>query len=302
MPCFHPLTAWKSANLQEDFNALTKKHRLVFKADLGFPNTKTEIACGQCAGCRLDKARAWAIRCVHEASLHKENCFLTLTYNDNNLPDGGSLNVRDIQLFLKRLRKKCGPFRFFQCGEYGELLNRPHHHILLFGLNFPDKLLFRSGKENKLYSSATVSALWTYGFHSIGELTFDSACYCARYVLKKFTGDSKDEYYQGRKPEYITMSRRPGIATEWYNRYKSDIYNHDKCVVKGQFIARPPSFYDRMYEQENPDHFQQLKIQRAIRAKENPDNTPTRREQLEEFTTYKQQKIPRPLEGYVPPT
>lgn len=284
MPCHFPLTAWKSADL-DDINSATGKHKLVFRADLGFPNTKMEIPCGQCAGCRLDRARAWAIRCVHEASLHTENCFLTLTYAPNKLPENGSLNKRDITLFLKRLRRSIEPkrVRFFQCGEYGEQYERPHHHCLLFGHNFPDRLLLRGGKENKLYSSQTLQALWPHGFCAIGDLTFDSACYVARYVLKKITGNAADEHYQGRLPEFTTMSRNPGIAREWYERFKTDIYNHDKCVVSGKFIARPPGYYDRLYEHDNPEHLKNLKQNRRENAKKNPENTPTARARLAEY-------------------
>lgn len=302
MPCFFPLTAWKSADL-DDINSQTGKHKLVFREDLGFPNTRMEIPCGQCAGCRLDRARSWAIRCVHEASLHKENCFLTLTYSNENLPENGSLNKRDITLFLKRLRRAIEPkrIRFFQCGEYGEQFGRPHHHCLLFGHNFPDRLLLRGRKENKLYSSETLQNLWPHGFASVGDVTFDSACYVARYVLKKITGETADEHYQGRMPEYVTMSRRPGIAREWYDKYKTDIYNHDKCVVSGQFIARPPAYYDRLYEQEHAAHFKSLKLKRRDNAKNNPENTPAARARLAEYhEEIQKNQAPRSFEQIFP--
>nr|QJB20930.1 MAG: replication initiator protein [Microvirus sp.] len=296
MPCYYPLTAWRSADLDDIKNG---KHKLVFRADLGFPGTKMQLACGQCSGCRLDKARQWAIRCLHEASLHKDKCFLTLTYNPQSLPPDGSLNVRDMQLFLKRLRKHYPDrtIRFFQCGEYGDLLNRPHHHCLLFGLDFADKLLLRGGKKNKLYESKTLTSLWGLGHCSIGDVTFDSACYVARYVLKKFTGDKADEYYQGRKPEYTTMSRRPGIGKLWYDKYKNDLYTDDKCVISSTFIARPPKYYDNLYDLDNPQHLKQLKRKRSQRAKENQVSA-ERLQQMEEYQTLQQQKIPRPFEDH----
>ena len=105
----------------------------------------------------------------------------------------------------------------------------------------------------------------------------------SRYGLKKITGSASDEHYQGRLPEFVTMSRRPGIAREWYERYKSDIYNYDKCVVSGQFIARPPAYYDRLYEQEHAAHFKFLKQKRRDNAKNNPENTPTARARLAEY-------------------
>ena len=238
MSCDFPLTAWRSADPEDWKNG---KIKMVFRKDLGFPNTEMQLPCGQCAGCRLDRARGWAIRCVHEASLHHQNCFLTLTYDQQHLPPDGSLRKEDMQLFLKRLRKHLHPakIRFFQAGEYGENTFRPHHHCLLFGYDFPDKLLIRSSGQNPLYNSATLDRLWSYGFCSIGALTFDSACYTARYVMKKITGDNADNHYQGKVPEYVTMSRRPGIGSEWYTKYQSDLYNHDRCVVRDGFLALP---------------------------------------------------------------
>jgi hypothetical protein len=208
-----------------------------------------EIPCGQCAGCRLERARQWAIRCIHEASLYDQNCFLTLTYSPEHVPPDGSLRPRDIVLFFKRLRKLISPgrVRYFQCGEYGTQFLRPHHHILCFGYAFPDRTLVSSGKF-PIYTSAQLATLWPWGFHSIGDITFDSACYTARYILKKVTGDAAEEHYQGRKPEYITMSRRPGIGRDWYDRFKDDLYNYDKCVVKDSFVAKPPKYYDKLLE------------------------------------------------------
>ena len=267
MSCDFPLTAWRSKDVDSWRNG---KAPMVFREDLGYPNTKMDLPCGQCAGCRLDRARSWAIRCIHEASLHRENCFLTLTYDNEHLPENQSLRPDDIVLFLKRLRKLLSPkkIRFLQCGEYGDEGARPHHHMLLFGHDFPDKLLLRHG-DNPLYASQTLTTLWGQGFCSIGALTFDSACYTARYILKKITGDKAGEHYNGRVPEYITMSRRPGIAADWFNRFAiGDIYAHDKCVVRAGFLARPPKYYDRLYEAVDPNHYALIKRQRAKKAAE----------------------------------
>lgn len=313
--CDHPLTAWKSADPDDWKNG---KVKMVFRKDLGFPNTEMQLPCGQCAGCRLDRARGWAIRCVHEASMHAQNCFLTLTYRDSELPLGATLQPKDMQDFLKRLRKHLEPVkvRFFQCGEYGETckncgksemfcscghwspgLGRPHHHCLLFGYTFPDMLLIRSTGENKLYNSATLDRLWGHGFCSIGDLTFDSACYVSRYVLKKITGDPAEAHYGDRKPEYVTMSRRPGIGREWYSKFASDLYNHDRCVVRDGFLARPPKYYDKLFELDEPHVFRDLKAARKERAiAQASEHTDDRRATKAEIRRLKQQKIPRTYE------
>lgn len=282
----------------DDYSTETGKGKLVFNPSYGFPKTRMEIPCGQCIGCRLDRARAWAIRIMHEASLYDENCFVTLTYADHQLPENGSLQKRDMVLFMKRLRKRFPAIkiRFFQCGEYGELLQRPHHHLILFNFNFPDRKPFRRSNGNQLYLSEALAELWPHGLHSIGELTFDSACYTARYILKKITGESAEDHYNGRIPEYTTMSRMPGIGKEWYDKYQSDLYNHDKCVVDDSFIARPPKYYDRLYDLQQPMHFASIKRKRAAAAKVNPENTSERREVKEKLAKIQIQRKERELE------
>ncbi|WNK12936.1 MAG: replication initiator protein [Microvirus sp.] len=296
MTCYSPIPAWKSRDLA-DTNAITKKTKLVFKSELGLKTSALEIPCGQCIGCRLDRARSWAIRAMHEASLHDDNCFLTLTYS-NEQPNN-SLNKRDITLFMKNLRKQNPDkiIRYFQCGEYGDASNRPHHHVLLFNHKFEDARYFTSKKQYKLYVSRTLSDLWPHGMHSIGELNFDTACYTARYILKKTTGKNAKEHYGDRLPEYTTMSRRPGIATDWFKRFFRDIYNHDKCVISHNFIARPPIFYDRMYDNLQPDHFKLLKKNRRANALNNPENTDDRRNIKRKITLIKQERISRPFEN-----
>lgn len=269
---------------------------MVFSLEKGIPGTEIELPCGQCAGCRLDYARQWAVRCCHEAQLHQDNCFLTLTYRD--IPNDASLQPADMRNFLKRLRKHLEPkkIRFFQCGEYGEQNARPHHHCLLFGHAFNDMLIIRRG-ENPLFQSDTLDKLWGHGFCSIGELTFDSACYVARYILKKITGDTAVDHYGNRKPEYTTMSRRPGIGKDFYTKFKEDLYNHDRVVVTDQFLCKPPRFYDKLFEIDFPDKFEQIKEARRQKAIENPENNEHRRKVKQELTSIRQSKIGRSYEN-----
>ena len=152
--------------------------------------------CGQCIGCRIDRSRQWAARCVHEAQLHTDNCFLTLTYADEHLPKHNSVSVKELQLFMRYLRRAIYPtkVRFFACGEYGDQFNRPHYHIALFGYDFPDKELFTKRRANNLYISETLNKIWGKGHCSIGELNYQSAAYIARYVVKKINGDRAFEH------------------------------------------------------------------------------------------------------------
>ncbi len=143
---------------------------------------KIDIACGQCIGCRLDKSREWAIRCVHEAQMNEDNCFITLTYNEKNLPHDGSLDKTHFQKFMKKLRKTTdNKIRYYHCGEYGENLQRPHYHACLFGHDFADKEFFQNSNGNDLYISKQLDKTWNKGFATIGNMTFETAAYTARY-------------------------------------------------------------------------------------------------------------------------
>lgn len=242
MPCYRPLQAWRSRVV----NA-SGKRGLVFRKSDGFEDLPVEVPCGQCIGCRLERSRQWAIRCMHEASLYDDNCFITLTYDDAHLPSDGSVDVEHFQKFMKRLRKYFSDrsIRFFHCGEYGDEGGRPHYHACLFNLDFPDKKLHCVQNDNKLYTSNILSKLWPFGYSLIGSVTFESAAYVARYITKKVTGESSEDHYQGRKPEYVTMSRRPGLGKVWYDRFSSDIRNGDFVVVNGRKVG-VPKFYDTL--------------------------------------------------------
>lgn len=151
----------------------------------------------------MDRAKAWAIRCTHEASLHPFNCYLTLTYSDDKLPPDGSLNYRDFQLFMKRFRKMFpnDTIRFYMCGEYGDKTERPHYHALIFGFDFPDKTLLKVSRGNSLFVSKTLDSLWGLGHCFIGAVSFQSAAYVARYVMKKQTGKNATDFYRRVNPE-----------------------------------------------------------------------------------------------------
>ncbi|AXL14744.1 replication initiator protein [Microviridae sp.] len=208
---------------------------------------------------------------MHEQTLHEKNCFLTLTYNNAHLPDDGSLDVSHWQKFAKRMRKKMGKFRFLHCGEYGDENNRPHYHALIFGQNFEhDQALLTKRDEHELFTSPTLDKLWSdedgpIGHASVGTLTWQSCAYVARYSMKKVTGPAADAHYGGRKPEYITMSRRPGIGSGWINKYESDVYPWDEIITNGA-PSRPPKYYDNEIEKTSPDKIRRVKSARRLKA------------------------------------
>ena len=281
MPCFSPLQAFK----------LEGWHQYglppVFKRPAG-AHREIKLPCGQCIGCRLERSRQWAVRCMHEASLYENNCFLTLTYDDAHLPNGNNLVYRDFVLFMKRLRKRCGSgIRFYMCGEYGEQFGRPHFHACVFNFDAPDKVLYRRNRDgDNLYNSNLLSDIWQYGYVVVGALTFESAAYVARYVLKKMTTPNgvhpkyidfdADGNIFVKRPEFTNMSRKPGIGAPWLQKFQTDVYPSDFLIVNGKRV-RPPRFYDARYEIVAPSDMAELKKRRVQAAARHSDNnTPAR--------------------------
>jgi hypothetical protein len=222
--------------------------------------------------------------------MHEQNCFITLTFSPEELAkreNPQSLDVGEFQRFMKRLRKKYGAgVRFFHCGEYGEQNKRPHYHALLFGVDFSDRQLFSQRDGVKLYVSDSLSKLWPYGFSTIGDVTFESAAYCARYVMKKIRGEAASEHYMWTdmstgevtqvKPEYATMSRKPGIGKTWFDKYKKDVFPNDYCVIRGHEV-RPPRYYETLLSEEE---LIELKAKRKENAPEVYENYDERMDRL----------------------
>lgn len=298
MTCYNPLTGFLL------INELTEngKQKIIFndKEINGRPYQKIDLPCSQCIGCRIERARGWAIRCVHEASLFEQNSFITLTYNDDNVNKYGTLVKKDFQNFMKRLRKSdvgkervinnkgqtIYPIRYFHCGEYGEELSRPHHHACLFNYDFGDKEYFKTKNGFKWFTSEKLQKLWPFGYHSIGDVTFESAAYIAGYVTKKVTGDKAKEHYKKTNPEtgevytvipeYITMSRRPGIGMSWYKQFSEDVFPKDFITEEGRKI-KTPKYYDKLHEEFQPLEHNQVKQRRKIEASKNKNEKRTAR-------------------------
>lgn len=267
MPCYYPIKGWFSKTKNP-----SGKRSIVFNRSEAFVDMPVNVPCGQCIGCRLERSRDWAVRCVHEASLWKDNCFITLTFSDEFLNPEGTLVKSDFQKFMKRLRKRFGSgIRFFHCGEYGDKLSRPHHHACLFNFNFPDRVLWREKNGFKLYRSAILEELWPFGFCTVGDVTFESAAYVARYVVKKINGKEKKAHYGNLVPEYTTMSRKPGIAYDWFKRFKSDVYPDDFIVVRNNFKSKPPKYYDYLLGLSDINEFNKIKFKRKKETIDNPE-------------------------------
>lgn len=244
------------------------------------------IPCGQCIGCRLDYSREWATRIMLEAKQWKNNWFITLTYNDENLPYRARVNTEtgelmesaplcpeDLQLFMKRLRKhwsdkyKHQNIRFYACGEYGEENGRPHYHIAIFNLPLQPKALKwykRNEQYQTIWTCPELEEIWGMGFVTVGALTYQSAAYIARYMCKKQKGKDQKEYYEmlGLTPEFSRMSLKPGIGAA---AYKKEYYEKDYIQMPDGRQVKPPKYFERMFE-EDGGNLKAIKEQRKAAA------------------------------------
>lgn len=274
MACYRPVTAWKPVDGPIFFSE---------KKDC----REIQIACGQCIGCRIAKREAWALRIVAESKMHKNNCFITLTYDDDNVPSDHSLNYSHFQKFMRTLRKRTGmPIRFFMCGEYGDSFDRPHYHALLFGFDFSgDRVKSNSiYSSNDVYRSELLERCWTRGFSSIGELNYATARYCAAYVVKKVNGDLADDHYMRvlpstgecvwLQPEFARMSLKPGIGESFVREYYRELVVHDGMVVGGKVKRLPKYFDEKIGDIIGPDA-DGISYERSLKMIAD-DNTPER--------------------------
>lgn len=297
MPCYHPLEAYPGGPRQ---SRVVFDPRQSYKGSVAFL-----LPCGRCIGCRIARARDWASRMHHEAQLHDENSFVTLTYEDRQLPADGSLSPRATQLFMKRLRKATDvKLRYFVCGEYGDKTGRPHYHAIIFGYGFPDKTIWRSAPSGgHLYRSPLLERVWPFGNAEIGSVTHKSAGYVARYCMKKVTGDLAEDHYMRPhpvtgvvyrvQPEFARMSRRPGLGGAWFDKYAGDAFPSDFLIIDGS-RRNVPAYYKKKLTE-----LDQLKVkaQRMVQIRKSAvDRTPERLQVREELQTLRVTQLKRELE------
>ena len=310
MPCFTPLEASRRIDSGEKPTVWKRGQRPKQLAD-GYE--ALALPCRHCIGCKLEFSRVWGARCAQEAAMYERqgrySSFLTLTYRSEGqatdrqmaegyyLPRDLSLNKKHHKDFMKRLRDYLDGLRvsYYHCGEYGDQTDRPHYHTLLFGYTFPDQKFFKDSNGYPLFTSQILDDLWKFGHCYVGAVTFESACYVARYALKKITGKKAHEHYRRfdengvaywLQPEYSTQSTRPALGKGWYEEYKDRMYEEDSLAIPGRgTYGKPPRYYDKLLEVDDPQLLEQVKEKREEFWMEHPEeSTPARlwaREQVQ---------------------
>lgn len=259
------------------------------------PNQPIQIPCGRCLKCQIVTASGWAIRGMLELQMHENAMFLTLSYAPKHLPKGNTLVREHIQLFIKRLRQHAkrmdsGPIRFIYCGEYGTKKGRAHYHAIIYGFKFTDLEFHQYSKGNvnfPLYTSPELSKLWPYGLHEIGEVTFESVRYLAKYTTKKEYGKKAKIAYKDKLAPFVQGSTVPAIGIPWLKRFKTDVYPCDHVLIDG-VKRKPPKSFDNWLEKTDPVMFQKIKRKRvqkanADRIKHPEEYTPQRQLAKQEY-------------------
>lgn len=299
MPCYHPLKAFEIGKTDNGKKLLKVVSGLAdhieyhgsawravvdsSKAPASVPAVydSIPIPCGKCIGCRLEHSRQWALRCMLEYADADSAWFVTLTYDDDHVPvslygdadtaeprPSYTLRKRDLQLFIKRLRKKYGDgIRYLASGEYGDASYRPHYHAIIFNLPLEDlELLSKSMRGYLYWRSRTLDTIWGRGYVTIGAVNFDTCSYVARYVTKKAGKDLSGLYDTlNIEPEFLVMSRRPGLGYKYYESHKDAIYAHDEVIYAtpdGGRTAKPPRYFDQKFMLDSEDVMSYIKDKR----------------------------------------
>lgn len=297
MPCYKPLKAYFS------YQSDGKKKLFFVKEGMPFDDSSDNalyIPCGRCLGCRLDYSRQWATRICLEAKKWQHNYFVTLTYNEDFVPlddipfkvseDGEVLDSRlmpnlhpeHLQYFLKRLRTifkrdfNHDNIRFFACGEYGSKNLRPHFHLILFNCPLSDLVPYKKNSQgDMLYLSPLIERAWSItdsdgnfvprGFCTVGEVSYQSASYVARYMLKKVK--SSDDSLPYLQKEFTRMSLKPGIGSDFFDSESDRIYFTDSIYLSDgrgrEIICKPPRYYDKKLESSDPVRYKLIKDRRS---------------------------------------
>ncbi len=270
MSCTQPITVWQALDPERD-------QQITFKPQHSYAEREFKIPCGsKCDGCLISRSMQRAVQIYCELVItDTPSYFITLTFNDENMPPNYSLDKSLITKAIKLMRKKISKFRFFQIQEYGGSTQRPHGHMVVFGLDIPDLELYRE-KPYLTYTSQILSECWPHGHVELNLLTIQTCIYIAQHdaakILKpipyhelKILESETGEFFTDREPESKSSSNRPGIGHDYYQKYKSEIYTTDSIVIDAmQFPV--PKYFDTLLKREDPKLYEQIKQSRIENA------------------------------------
>lgn len=291
MPCYHPMFGIRTG--EKTVNGKDAIKIIGAVKPQGYPPWMiVQIPCGKCIGCRLEYSRQWANRCILEMQYHDEAWFVTFTYNDEHVPQTYSsdqetgeallplmtLSKRDVQLALKRIRKRFenDRIRYFLAGEYGSTTFRPHYHAILFGLHLHDIVSYSQNfRGDVLYNSPSLSACWcdnsgqSMGHVVVAKCTWETCAYVARYTAKK-TGVNDGVAYDmlGLVRPFTLMSRKPGIGRQYFEDHP-ECMDYDFINVstgEGGKKFRPPRYYEKLYDDIEPEKAHERKVKARVSA------------------------------------
>lgn len=254
--------------------------RLVFQKPAGHSGAFVEVPCGQCIGCKLRRRSEWQIRGLCELQMQDraglESWFFTLTYSDDHLPSDLNISLREVQLFMMKLRKRFGPgIRVQYCGEYGGQTMRPHYHLTLWGLNLDDcDQVGRSRTGEPTFMSSVIEKLWGLGNVLIGRATAQTIGYVAGHQLKDLTGkylpdgkyvlvDPETGEFRYRVAPFRHQSLKPGIGATWFDRYYMDFFTRGWLMQDGRKLF-PPSYFLRLLRRKDRPLWESVMAAREI--------------------------------------
>lgn len=265
------------------------------------PYSWEKVPCKECAGCQEAYSKEWATRCMLEAARYEHNYFITLTYDEYHIPkndellnkktgevfendnwEQGHLCPDHITKFNKDVREywrthyEHTGIKFYASGEYGGLTRRPHYHMIMFNLpiKLEDLKIYKVKNGHILWNCDILTKIWDKGFVGLAEVNWDTCAYTARYVMKKLKGKIEDEkYYEnGMVPEFVRMSRRPGIGIDYFKEHMQEMYKNDEIILAGHAEkiqpVKPPKYYDRMFKDLEPKKMDEIKAIRKRIAEE----------------------------------
>lgn len=214
-----------------------------------------QLPCGKCISCRLLQAREKAIRCIHEASLHEKNSFITLTYSDEHL-ESEKLIYEHAQKFVRDLRFRYpeNPIPIVTTGEYGGKNKRPHFHLLLFNFDPGDKKYHKKNKfGDPLYTSSIIDDIWSRNDKNnspslLGPINLSTAGYVCRYQLKKL------ELGEGYDP-IVRYSSKYAIGKGWIEKNWQQTFGNGYITIPGGQKIKIPRYYEKWLKQNKPDEF-----------------------------------------------